>query len=126
MQLESGLSHLFPRPYTTPPLSPMQSSSLRFFTLVPSPISTKSQIGKQLQGSNRPLFDYSMNLLVILCGQLGKRTISGSTPCSKTSDDRKLTIISITVDSGAYHVQSMWTCLAPSRLMSFASAFSSL
>jgi len=41
-------------------------------------------------------------------------------------DNRKLTIISITVDSAAYHVQSMWTRLAPSGLMSFASAFSSL
>jgi len=38
-----GLSRLSPRPYTTPPPSPPQSSSLRFFTLLPSPISPRKQ-----------------------------------------------------------------------------------
>jgi len=40
-QLESGLSHLSPRPYETPPRSPLRSSSLRFSTFFPSRLSPR-------------------------------------------------------------------------------------
>ena len=52
-------SLLSPRPYKTPPPSPLQSSSLQFFTPFPGLISScRPCLGKQPQGFNRLFSDF--------------------------------------------------------------------
>ena len=71
-QLEPGLSHLSLRPWDPSTLTP---------TILLSP-PTRSLTAKKLQ--SRPLQDFSIDLLVIPCIQLGKEVTSRSRPPSKT------------------------------------------
>jgi len=81
-RLETGLCRFSPWPhrYETPPPSPPQSSSLRFF----APPQTKSQIEKQLHSSNRLCLDFLTDVLVMPHRQLGKKVTSRLRPCVET------------------------------------------
>ena len=66
--------------------APPQSSSPIIYSLSKSSITlkTKSQIGKQLYGSDRPCLDFSTDLHMMLCNQLRQKVISRLRPCSET------------------------------------------